>query len=154
MNPGLTGTVLIAMVLFSIGSQQVLAKEQKIACTATPQAAQDSFKAAFPNATIKNCVKDSDNGKVEYEFSSDEGKTHRDVSFDGDGKLMVSEETIAVGDIPEPVHAAVNKKYPGDTVTSAEKVTRADSVRFELRVKHKGKRVEAVFDPDGNDVTQ
>ena len=87
----------LASVIIALGCAQALplaAAEQKIACKSIPAAAAEAFKAAYPKAVVKDCSKEIDKGKVAYEFSSDEGKTHRDVSYSEDGKLIVAEETI------------------------------------------------------------
>src|SRR5262245_1294926 len=81
----------------------VAAAEQKIACKAIPGAATDAFKAAYPKAVVKGCAKENDNGKVAYEFSTEEGKIHRDISYTEDGKLIVAEETIPFETAPDAV---------------------------------------------------
>jgi uncharacterized membrane protein YkoI len=128
------------------------AAEQKIGCKLVPAPAADAFKAAYPNAVVKNCSKEHDNGKVAYEFSSEEGKTHRDVSYSEDGKLIVAEETVTLDSVPNAVKTALKAKYPKGAVTRSEKITGEGVVKYEFGVKHGSKKVEAVFDEQGKEM--
>jgi hypothetical protein len=140
------------VVLLAAQALPLAAAERKIACKSVPAAASDAFKAAYPKAVVKGCAKETDKGAVAYEFSSEEGKTHRDVVYSEDGKLMVAEETIPFDTAPDAVKAAVKQKYPKGTVTLAEKLTGHGVVKYEFRVKSAGKTVEAVFDEQGREV--
>ena len=145
----------LASVIIALGCAQALpsaAAEQKIACKSIPAAAAEAFKAAYPKAVVKDCSKEIDKGKVAYEFSSDEGKTHRDVSYSDDGKLIVAEETVAVETVPDVVKTALKAKYPKGPVTRAEKITGEGVVKYEFRVRDGGKSVEVVFDDQGKEI--
>jgi len=138
--------------LLSAQALPLVAAEQKIACKSVPMAASNAFKAAYPKAVVIGCAKEIDKGKVAYEFSSEEGKTHRDVVYSEDGKLMVAEETIPFDAAPDAVKAAVKKKYPKGKVMLAEKLTGDGVVKYEFRVKSGGKTAEVVFDEQGKEV--
>jgi hypothetical protein len=129
-----------------------LAEEQEISCDAVPKPVRAAFEKAFPKATIKECAKEVEKGKTAYEISSTEGGTRRDVLFYADGRLIVIEEAVPVESTPDPVQQAVRKMYPGGEIALAEKITRDGAVLYEFRVKHRGKHVEIVFDPSGNEV--
>ena len=129
-----------------------LAQEQEISCNAVPAAVRAAFEKAFPKATIKECAKEVEKGKTAYEISSLEGRTRRDVLFSGDGTLIVIEEAIAMQSAPDPVQQAVRKMYPSSEIVLAEKITRDGAVLYEFKVRHRGKVVETVFDPSGNEV--
>jgi hypothetical protein len=141
-----------ALLAILAGATSALAQEQKISCTAVPTAVREAFAKAFPKATIKGCAKEVEKGRTSYEISSTEGETRRDVLFYADGRLIVVEEVIAFGSVPEPVQQAVHKRYPGGEIMLAEKLMRDATVLYEFRIKHRGKLVEVVFDPGGNEV--
>jgi hypothetical protein len=145
----------LASVIMALSCAQALplaAAEQKIGCKSMPAAASDAFKAAYPKAVVKGCSKEDDNGKVAYEFSSDEGKTHRDVSYSEDGTLIAAEETVTVASVPDAVRTALKAKYPKGVVSRSEKITDEGGVKYEFRVKNGGKRVEIVFDEQGKEM--
>jgi hypothetical protein len=140
------------VALTSAAALPVAAAEQKIACKSMPAAASDAFKAAYPKAVVKSCSKEDDKGKVAYEFSSDEGKTHRDVSYSEDGKLIAAEETVTVESVPDAVKTALKAKYPKGAVTRSEKITGEGGVKYEFMVKNGGKKAEIVFDEQGKEM--
>jgi hypothetical protein len=146
--------MLITSGLLAIvaSATSALAQEQEIACNAVPAAVRAAFEKAFPKANIKECAKEVEKGKTAYEISSIEGGTRRDVLFYGDGRLIVVEEAIPIESTPDPVQQAVRKMFPGGEIRLAEKITRDGAVLFEFRVRHRGKIVETVFDPNGNEV--
>lgn len=141
-----------ALLAVLAGATGALALEQKISCTAVPTTVREAFAKAFPKATIKGCAKEVEKGKTSYEISSTEGETRRDVLFYADGRLIVVEEAISFGSVPEPVQQAVHKRYPGSEIMLAEKLMRDATVLYEFRIKHRGKLVEIVFDTNGNEV--
>jgi hypothetical protein len=143
-------TSCILVILLSTSS--ALAAEQEIPCEVVPRAVRAAFEKAFPKATIKECSKEVEKGKTAYEISSTEGETRRDVLFYADGRLVVIEEAIPIESAPDPVQRAVRNLYPGGEITLAEKIIRDGAVLYEFRVKHRGKHVETVFDPSGNEV--
>ena len=148
----LTRIAFIAIALCCAQALPLTAAEQKFACKAIPSAATDAFKAAYPKAVVKSCAKENDKGKVAYEFSTEEGKIHRDVSYSEDGKLIVAEETIPFETAPDVVKVALKNKQPKGQVKLSEKITGEGAVKYEFRVKTGGKTVEAVFDEKGNEV--
>jgi hypothetical protein len=132
------------------GSEQ----EQKIFCEVVPPVVREEFRVAFPKARISSCVKELEQGQVAYEVSSNDGSTGRDMTFHPDGRFIVIEETIAFGDLPDPVQKAVLKRYPRDQITLAEKLMRDGTVLYEFQVASGGKLDEIVFDPHGTEVKE
>ena len=63
------------------------------------------------------------------------------------------EEAIPAGDLPDPVKLVIGKKYPKAAITLAERLTHepGSSVSYEIRLKHQGKTLELVYDPDGKE---
>ena len=125
------------ITLFLIGTTSVSAQEQEISCDDVPMAVHAAFAQAYPQATIKGCAKEVEEGETVYEIASMEGETGRDVLFHADGMVIVVEETIAVGDAPNPVQQAVRKMYPHGAITLAEKIMRDAAVLYEFRVKNR-----------------
>ena len=141
------------LILLGVGGMSASAQEeQAIKCDRVPAAVHTSFLTAYPKATIRDCSKEIEKGKVAYEISSIEDKTHRDILYQEDGTVIVVEEAISSGDLPEPVRLAISKKYPKGPITLAERLTRDSTVSYEIRLKHRGKTLELVYDPDGKEV--
>ena len=148
------GLLLFAstLLLWGAGSRSASAQEEAIKCDKVPPAVHTAFQTAYPKATIRDCSKEIEKGKVAYEISSLEDKTHRDILYHEDGTVIVVEEAIPSGDLPEPVRLAISKKYPKEPITLTERLTRDSTVSYEIRLKSRGKTLELVYDPDGKEV--
>jgi hypothetical protein len=146
-------SVLVASVVSSTAPS---AQEQKIACGAVPKAVHESFKQAFPRATINSCATELEDGKRAFEITSKEGEIARDALYYADGKVIVVEESIPVTDTPRPVQDALQKamqaKGPGGKIVRSEKVMRDGTLLYEFRVGHRGKFTEFLFEPSGSEV--
>jgi hypothetical protein len=148
-SPLFCGSILL---FCGAGSTCAFAQEQAVKCDTVPAAVPTAFQTAYPKATIRDCSKEIEKGKVAYEISSIEDKTHRDILYHEDGSVIVVEEAIPAGDLPEPVRLAISKKYPKGPITLAERLTHDSTVSYEIRLKHRGKTLELVYDPDGKEV--
>jgi Putative beta-lactamase-inhibitor-like, PepSY-like len=143
------------LLLLGAGGMSASAQEeQAIKCDKVPAAVHTAFQTAYPKATIRDCSKEIEKGRVAYEISSLEDKTRRDILYHEDGTVIVVEEAIPAGDLPDPVKLVISKKYPKGAITLAERLTHepGSSISYEIRLKHQGKTLELVYDPDGKEV--
>lgn len=113
-----------------------------------PAAVEAAFKKAYPTATIKNSSSEKEDGKVQYEIESVDGKTDRDLVYLADGTLVSIEEAIDLAAVPAPVLAALKARYPKATVTKYEKLTKGTAVSYEMALKGAAVK-EAEIAPDG-----
>src|SRR5262245_33695035 len=144
---------LSTLLFLGVGGACALAQEeQAVKCDKVPAAVIAAFKTAYPKATIRDCSKEIEKGKTAYEISSLEDKTRRDILYHEDGTVIVVEEAIPEGDLPEPVKLAISKKYPKGPITLAERLTRDSTMSYEVRVKHRGKTHELIYDPEGKEL--
>ncbi len=126
--------------------------ETKVARKDVPAPVLAAFEKAYPKATIKGFSKEKEKGQTVYEVESVEGKTHRDVSYAADGKLLITEESVEMKDVPAAVQQALNRKYPKAKVDLAEKVTEGTSVGYEFHLTTAaGKKAEVKFDAKGKE---
>jgi hypothetical protein len=132
-------------ILFSASS--VGAQEKKITQKDLPPAVLAAFEKTYPKAEIKGVSEEKgEDGKMEYEIESIEGKTARDVAYLADGKVIEIEETCV---LPDAVRQALDQKYPKGKIVKAEKITRGSKVEYEAVVAAEGKKSEVVLDPAG-----
>ena len=141
-----------ALAAFLVGAASVSAQEQEIPCDGVPDAVRAAFEKAYPKATVNTCAREVEGGETVYEIASKEGGTGRDVLFRADGGLILVEETVALGDVPDPVRQALHEGYPDGEVTLAEKIVRDAAVLYEFRVKDRDSLEEIVFDGGGKEV--
>ena len=94
-----------------------------------------AFKKSYPNATIKNASKETEDGKTVWEVESIDNNLTRDIVYNPDGTIVDMEEQFAIASLPAAVTAAVKAKYPKATITLAEKTTAGTKSWFELTLK-------------------
>src|SRR5688572_14550192 len=85
------------LALSLAGAASPSAQEQEVSCQTVPIAVRAAFDKAFPEATIKGCVEDAEDGRTAYEIASMDGETSRTALFSPDGTLFRIEEDIALG---------------------------------------------------------
>ncbi len=115
---------------------------------ALPAAIASAFKAAYPNATIKNVSKELEAGKTVYEVESVDSGLRRDLIYKPDGTVVSFEEEMKEADVPAPVIAAVKSRYPKASMTRLERAHAKGVTTFEIQLKGAGV-AEAVLTPDG-----
>jgi hypothetical protein len=156
----LVQVAVLASLILGLSASS-LTQERRIACKNVPAAVLAAFTEAYPKAVIKGCSKEMDKGQTVYEIVSVEGKTRRDIIYSADGKLILVEESLDVSEMPPPVKAALDKKFPGAKILRSEKVTKGTVVGYEFQIENKSKRTrrrlprlrtEIVFDSMGNEL--
>jgi hypothetical protein len=162
------GLVMIVLLAVSAGAQEKKAapkkaepkaaaktedSEKKLEKKDVPAAVLAAFTKAYPKATVKGYAKETEKGQTSYEVESMEGTIHRDVSYAADGKLLLTEESVEMKDVPAAVREALEKKFPKAKVGIAEKVMDGKTVAYEFHVKTAaGKGAEVKFDPNGKEL--
>jgi uncharacterized membrane protein YkoI len=144
--------VLIAAValLGLYGASLSLAAEKKIKLEDAPPAVQQAIKDATKDATLVGVETDVENGKTEYEAETKVNGHGKDITFDESGKLLATEEEVALDSIPAAAKAAIEKQAGGAKIKKVEKITKGDnSVVYEAAVSKNGKKSEVLVNPDG-----
>jgi hypothetical protein len=113
-----------------------------------PAAVREAFQKAYPNATIKGTSKETEGGKTVYEVESIDQGMGRDIIYNPDGTVFEMEEQMKPADLPAPVSEALTRMYPKAKITKAEKLTRADTLQYELTLSGAPKS-SVSFMPDG-----
>ena len=116
---------------------------QKTSKDNIPQAVKDSFKNSFPTVQNEKWEKENQNFEVEFDLN----KAEMSALFGPDGKLIETEEEIAIGDLPATIVNYVSKNLSGKKIKEASKITdAAGKVSFEAEVDGK----DYIFDASGN----
>lgn len=143
-----TRTLLITAALAVTLALPAASKERSLGRAEVPRPVLAAFEKAYPKAKALRFAEEKQDGKNAYEIESQDGGTRRDLLFSADGTLLEVEETIPASDLPAVVREAVEKRAPGATIKRAERVTRGDTVRFEVDLNGSAKK-ELAFDPSG-----
>jgi len=94
-----------------------------------------AFRTSYPNATIKNASKETENGKTVWEVESIDNGLARDLIYNPDGTVLEFEEQIDPASLPAAVSAALKAKYPKATITKAEKLMKGTTITYETALK-------------------
>lgn len=112
-----------------------------------PEAVKNAFTAKYPDAT--NVKWGKENAK-EYEAEFKLNNNSVSANFGMDGSWVETESVIPVTDLPAAVTNAINTKYPGASITLAEKTEQpGNKVLFEVSFKVDGKKKSIELNPDG-----
>lgn len=143
--------VAIALALWLCGSAWAQEdQEAQVEKKDVPPAVLAAFAKAFPKATVRGYAREVEKGQTMYEVECVEGKTHRDVTYARDGKLLLVEETVEMSDVPEVVRQALEKQFPKAKVNIAEKIMDGKAVAYEFHLTTaEGKKAEVKFDVQG-----
>ena len=76
-------------------------------------------------------------------------KKSRTISFNLDGTIIETEESITVDKLPDPVSNAITKEFPKGKILKIEQSEKNSNTYFEVLIKNKGKKVKALILPDG-----
>jgi hypothetical protein len=107
-----------------------------------------AFRKSYPNATIKNASKETEDGRTVWEVESVDHNLGRDLVYKPDGTVVEVEEEVAMAAVPPAVANGLKAKYPKAEVTKAEKRTAGQAVTYEFALK--GAAVTSVeITPDG-----
>ena len=134
--------ICTTVVVSAQGEQQIKAKDLPVAVTA-------AFQKAYPNAKIKGSSKEVENGKTLYEVESVDGKINRDLLYNEDGTCAEIEETVPVKALPSDVADALKKNFPKGKVMKSEKLTKGETIQYEMVIRSGKEQHEVVFDIKG-----
>jgi hypothetical protein len=141
----------LAVLGFGLSAAVSRADEAKIPLSEVPKAVTKAFKAKFPEATIKNAIKEEEGGKVSFEIESTlkNGLT-LDAVLKPDGEFVAIEKEIKPSALPSPVAPEVETRYPKAVIQKAEAVESGSKITYEAVIKKAdGKTATLIFDKDG-----
>lgn len=146
----------LSLVLALVAWTAVPAGADPSPTSSCPAAVTAALAKAFPRATVTRCKAEREDGHDQFEAKltrADGGKLEVDVS--PDGKILQTEEKIALDRVPAAVMKAFAAKYPHSKVTSAEKQTPATGeASYELAFASDHGRKEVTFTENGKFVEE
>ena len=121
-----------------------------------PPAVTAAVLKAHAGATIASCKQEQGNGKTQFEvkLAATTGKgIELDVS--PDGTILLTEQYVAMNEVPPEVMKAFASKYGAAKPTRGEMQTAADGkVTYEIAFAAGSKKKEATFGSDGTFVEE
>lgn len=142
----------------AIASVIALSSVAPLAASDCPPAVTAAVQKAHAGATVASCKQEQEKGKTQFEvkLAAKDGKK-MEIDVSPDGRILMTEETVALSDVPSAVMNAFAAKYGAAKPTRAESQTTADGkVSYELAfpVAGKKKMKEATFTSEGSFVEE
>lgn len=117
-----------------------------------PVSVKKAFEAKFTTATN---VKWGKEGTTEWEATFSFEGDKLSANFAEDGKWLETERQIIITDLPKPVGDSIKTKFPGWTITVADKTeTAKHGLIYEADIKKGKAKKEVAFKEDGISVTE
>jgi len=138
--------LLLCAAVFAAGT------EKKIKMKDLPPAVQATVKTLTTNATLAGLAKEVENGKTMYEAELKVNGHTKDVTMDETGKIVTTEEEVAIASIPDAARSAIQKAAGKNTIVRLEEVKTNGTTFYEALVKHGLKKSEIKVDAAGNTV--
>ncbi len=130
------------IILLAFFAGTVCVNAQKVNEADVPAVVKTQFKSLYPNiATVKW---EKENGNYEANFS--ENKVETSATFNASGKVLETEQTIAVASLPKGATDYLAKNLAGKKIKEASKIKdAAGQITYEAEVDE----VDYTFDSDG-----
>ena len=121
-----------------------------------PAAVTASVTKAHAGAKTLSCGSEKEKGATIYEVKirTADGKT-LEIELNPDGTILVTEERIALGEVPVAVVNALHTAHADAKVSHAERLTSGDGeISYELTYKSGGHEHEMTVSPAGDVLEQ
>ena len=138
--------IVILFILASNANAQTI----KLTVKTLPANIIESFRQDYPNARIISGIKQTSKGISHYEINCSDGDAKRNIHYDPDGKIIITEETITIEKLPEPVTAAIAKRYPKSRISKIKLSTKDSQSEYAVLISEKKKKSEVIFSPSGS----
>jgi hypothetical protein len=149
MKAKLAGAFAAVLLMTAATFSQTVTRETPIYESDVPVVVREVFKFAYPRASADSYTKVEVDGVPFYRVESVEASTHRKILYDQNGTVSKIAERIVVADLPASAQQVIPEKYPKSKISSAERITRAGQVTYEVNLKQDEKMFNLHFDAEG-----
>ncbi len=147
MRTGFVAVTLIFLLTLIVAAP---AQEKRIKKSQLPPAVQKAVQDHSEGATVRGYSTEVDNGKREYEVQLKVNGHNKDVTMDGNGKVLEVEEQVDLSSLPAEVRDGLKDKAGKGNITQVESLTKEGKlVAYEAQVRKGTKRSEVQVGPDG-----
>jgi len=140
--------IIFTLISFLLSASFTFA-EKNIPVKSLPDSIKTAFAKSYPKAKIKACSQEMRDSINVYEVESIDNKLSRDLIYTSSGKALEIEEQVAESSLPRVLLVSIGKLYESGKIKRAEKLTKGDTVEYEVTVKVGGKTREIVADSIG-----
>jgi len=125
-------------------------QEKHIKKSDLPPAVQKTTAQQSVGATVRGYTQEMENGRLEYEIEMTVNGRSKDVSIDPTGNVLETEEGVTLGELPQPVRAALQKKAGAAKIEKIESITKQGKlVAYEAHILAGAQKSELQVGPGG-----
>ena len=124
-------------------------KDETVTLSQVPAKVQKAITKYASETEIKKIEKGDVDGQMAYEFEIEKGGKKSEVTLLPNGKLLSTEEAVALADIPEAARKTINDQAAGGKIASTEKVFEKGKTVYEAVIEKDGKKTEITVAPGG-----
>lgn len=128
--------------------------EVKIAMDQVPAAVREAVKKYANDAEIKAVLEVNDDGTKIIEFDIEKNGKKSEVGFHKDGKLFMTEEEIALADVPSAVQKTIAKKSKDAKAGTPFRVVKEGTTRYEVVIEKNGEKTEYSVSAEGKTLSK
>jgi hypothetical protein len=112
-------------------------------CNALPAMISSSIPDFF--SAIRSCAREAQGSEALYEIAGTHHGAERRAFFDASGTLIGLDETVDLDSLPAPILAVLADRYAGLPILRAQKLRRATSVYYKIRIEKDGTPQDILF---------
>jgi hypothetical protein len=139
-------TLVVGLGVVSMSAPANAGETLRAACNALPAMISSSIPDFF--SAIRTCVRET-HGPAFYEIAGTHHGAERRAYFDASGALIGLDETVDLDSLPAPILAVLADRYAGLPILRVQKMRRATSVYYEIRIEKDGKPQDILFNGSG-----
>jgi len=139
------GAVLVLAV--ALNGCAMFSKEVKL--EDVPPAAQAVIQSQTSGGTIKKITCDKEDGEHFYKVKYIKGNREFELTVDRDGKVMETEEILAMEDLPQAVQETVKAKTAGSIIKELALETEDGKTFYEVEFEKGGEEHKLKIAEDG-----
>lgn len=142
------GAALLSLLLFANARGQD--SEKPVKMKDLPKPVQMTVKEQSKGATVRGMSKETEDGNTYYEVELKVKGHKKDVLIDTTGKVVETEEEVAVASIPAVVKAEIDRHVGAGRIVMVESISKNNVVvAYEAHIKTGKKYTEVKVGSDG-----
>ena len=149
LNITLSLAAVAAIAAFTAPAFADEEKDEVVTMQQVPAKVQKAITKYATESEIKKIEKGDVDGQMAYEFEIEKDGKKSEVTLLPNGKLLSTEEEVALADIPEPARKTINEQAEGGKIISTEKVFEKGKTAYEAVIEKGGKKTEITVAPGG-----
>jgi hypothetical protein len=142
-------TAVACMARYTVPCLAGEEKDETVTMSQVPPKVQKTIAGYASESEIRKIEKGDVDGKMAYEFEIEKGGKKSEITILPNGKLLSTEEDVALSEIPDPARKTINDRAAAGKVISTEKVFEKGKTDYEAVIEKDGKKTEITVAPNG-----